>query len=58
MAVYGAYTVHLRNIIFRAQSDLRKASNPFCSFQGRLVPGSAASHNASALAFVSGSISA
>ena len=47
-----------RNIRFCIQRVLRKAISPLSSFHGWVGPGSAASHSAIALAFVSRSISA
>ena len=47
-----------RNIIFRTQSDFRKAISPLSFFHGRLLTGSAASQIAVAFAFVCRSTSA
>ena len=50
---YSEKILSLRNITFRAYNDFRKAISPFFSFHARRVSGSAASHSANALAFIS-----
>ena len=47
-----------RNIIFPIHNDFRKAISPLFFFHGRLDPRSPASQSATALAFISRSISA
>ena len=47
-----------RNITALSHNEFRKAITPLSFFHGRLGPGSAASQSASALAFISKSISA